>query len=124
MIGILDTDRPPAQQTRLDRLALLLSRHVADAGQAENQQQSATCSVVASINPVTPSDSVENVKQQLQIQLRSSSLCCGAGTADVGDGQAAGARLQQKLLPPHVRAVYTLKNSELSSISKVRCHPA
>jgi hypothetical protein len=120
MIKILDTTRPAAQRTRLDRLALLLSRHIADAGQAEDQQ-SAICSVVASINPATPPRSGDSIKQQLQIQLRTSCLCGSAGTADAGDGQAAEARLQQTGLPPHVQAVYTLQNSELDSISKVRC---
>jgi hypothetical protein len=118
MIYLINTSRPLSQRTRLDRLALLLSRHVADAGQAEDQQ-SASCRVVASITPATPTQTDNSIKQQMLIQLRSSSLCCDAGTADAGGLKAADARLQQSALPPHVQVVYTLQNSDIGSISKV-----
>lgn len=127
MISIIDTNRAPAQQTRLDRLALLLSRHVADARQAKDQESSPCC-VVASITPAKPPQYGNSNKQQLQIQLRSSCLCCsdgtagagGGGTADAGGGQSAQARLRQVALPPYVQAVYTVQNSELGLVTKVR----
>jgi hypothetical protein len=123
MINIIDTSRLSDKQTRLDRLALLLSRHIAVAGQAEDLR-SPLCSVVASINPATPPQRGKSIKQQLQIQLRSSCLCCSAGAADADVDPAAVAMLGHQALPPHVQAVYTLQNSELNSISKVGCPPA
>jgi hypothetical protein len=79
------------------------------------------CIVVASITPATPPPCGKSIKQQLQIQLRSSCLRCSAGAADADVGQAAHTRLRHSALPPHVQAVYTLQNSDLHSVSKVRC---
>jgi hypothetical protein len=82
---------------------------------------STPCIVVASITPATPPPCDKSLKQQLQIQLRSSCLRCSAGAANADVGQAAHPRLRHSALPPHVQAVYTLQNSDLHSVSKVRC---
>lgn len=112
MITLINTERSPL--TRLDRLALLLARHL-DPVHEHLPASSLTQrhKIIASLNP-TKSPQAGGAAKQLEIRL---STCSSCSTAD--DNPSAAEGRKQVTLAPHVQAVYKIKNTNINAVTKV-----